>query len=87
MRHPDAIFIAAAREKALQALATLGQEPQKEQIAIGASVLYAGIPAKVHGYTADGLVVLHASDRQDHMRLVRANPRKGCAVLANEIVQ
>jgi hypothetical protein len=83
--NPDFVFIKTVKERAIAALEKLEDDPHLEPIPVGASVSYKGIKATVHGYTADGLIVLHAADRQDHLRLVKANPRKGCAVLASEI--
>ena len=83
--NPDFVFIQAVRERAIAALEAAGDDLHLEPIPVGASVVYKGIAATVHGYTTDGLVVLHAADRQDHLRIVQENPRKGCAVLASEI--
>lgn len=84
-QNPDALFIATAREKAIQRLRDLGADPHLYPIPIGASLVYKDIPATVHGYTTDGLVVLQASNFEDHLSIVRANPRNICAVVASEI--
>lgn len=84
-KNPDTLFIQTARERAIQALIAAGERPSATPLPIGTPLVYKGISAQVHGYTADGLVVLQAASLEDYVRIVEANPRKSCAVVASEL--
>lgn len=84
-KNPDEVLLQATRERAIRALELLGEIPHLEYLPIGARGQYAGIPVEIHGYTPDGLVVLHTQDKQDYATLINKNPRRSSAVVACDL--